>query len=681
MSHPDSSTGDEEEQSGGVTLPVLHQDNAHTATGETNSNPTLRHFPDTSTLSFSTQLLAYESRYLDSNDSELSLTSEHAVDLHVNEGSSSSLTPPPHTAGGLSAAHSPQTAFRSGSMPGEDAPGRTENVEETMLDNDSVGPDLDPSLERTSPTTVPFTSNGLLRFFDLFNPGHYHYEGRGENLSVVTFLETWKERRSHQDHDHPPDRVDYLPPISHEVDRSTLRRGLKELLITTEVLDLEECNFQGLNWKALGTTYRAVREARRKTYLHHVNVLLTPFAPQYADINGPSRFRRHTTPSGKEWAEDVPDITRQDNHFRFRQMNLKVRPYLTHFQLRHMLSASSKNAVFYAGKDQLFCLNPETHVEECIMKFEGCQHALTLAEISTLTATHDLLIVGDLVGQYAVKSLSTSNDNNFSSGRLTFDSNGCTNHAHTFLSRQSGIPRAVFCSNDGYVRILDCCTNTIVKNQEIGWAINCSSTSPDSRLRLLVGDHTEPWVVEAETGKQLVKLPNHKDYGFACDWAPDSIHVATGNQDGIVQIFDCRNWKQPIQVLPTELGGIRTMKFSPLGSGKRVLAMAEPADFISIVDAETFRSQQRFEFLGEVGGLSFTPDGLKLFVANTDAEFGGVLEFDRAGDGERYGFACPEFYDKDSGWIVDDCVRTDEELLHSSTERKRRCRDLGKVLV
>lgn len=206
--------------------------------------------------------------------------------------------------------------------------------------------------------------------------------------------------------------------------------------------------------------------------------------------------------------------------------------------------------------------------------------------------------------------------------------NGCINHIHTYRDRCSLLPQAVFCTNDSHIRTLDCNTNKVVLSHKLDWAVNCVATSPHNRLQLLVGDCTGPWIIRTDTGERLVTLPNHRDYGFACDWAPDGMQVATGNLDGLVQIFDVRNWKWPFQTLVSELGGVRSMRFSP--HGKRVLAMAEPADYISVVDATTFRTQQRFHCLGELGGLSFTPDSSQLFVSNTDPDFGGILEFDRA---------------------------------------------------
>ena len=74
---------------------------------------------------------------------------------------------------------------------------------------------------------------------------------------------------------------------------------------------------------------------------------------------------------------------------------------------------------------------------------------------------------------------------------------------------------------------------------------------------------------------------------------------------------------------------MRTIQFSPAGSGRRMLVMAEDVDYISIVDATTFETRQRFGVLGEISGISLVPDGDKLFVGVADGHFGGIAEFDR----------------------------------------------------
>lgn len=304
------------------------------------------------------------------------------------------------------------------------------------------------------------------------------------------------------------------------------------------------------------------------------------------------------------------------------------------------MSATSKNAVYYAARSKVICADPTLGTEQAVMDFTKPSRGsdnLTLQKISTMTASDGVLIAGGFGGEYAMMSLSANYDSALTSGLITDNYNGITNHIHTFKDRRSGSPLAVFSSNDDHIRVLDCNTNTFIKEHRYPFPINCAATSPDGRLRLVVGDHCNPWVVDAESGERIVRLHNHRDYGFACAWADDGIHIATGNQDGIVQVWDARNFKRPLQIIGTTMGGVRSMRFSPVGSGKRVLLMAEPADIIFVVDAVSFESTQRFDFFGEIGGISFVPDGESFFAANTDVNFGGLLEFERVGFGERYG--------------------------------------------
>lgn len=558
--------------------------------------------------------------------------------------------------------------------------------------NQSIDPDFRPprvivglGAESTNLSLVQARSEAeaWVDFSDWFDPDRpypVYTSRRPKNLRVADFLNRWKAKRGLQAADHSTASLSHVPAINPWLGQDGVRKDPEHRTILATDLSPERCDFQGFNWEALGTTEHAVHDMRRKTYVHHANELPHASSPQYVVVNGPRRMRRYLDKNGMGWAKDLAN---HDSHFRFRQMDMRQKPVFGHFQLRHLISASSKNAVFYPGNTEVLCLNPETGDQDGVICFEQDRPdfmGIAMRGVATLTATHDMLIVGGFEGQYAIKSLLTDNDNVYTKGRITTSvQDGSTNHIHTYLARHSGLPQAVFCSNDDHVRTLDCNTNRVLMSRHTGWPVNCSVTSPDGRLRLVVGDNLEPWIIDADSGQRLITLPNHKDYGFACDWAPDGVHVASGNQDGIVQIFDCRNWVQPVQILAGELAGVHTLKFSPLGSGKRVLAMAEPADYISVVDAQTFQSQQRFQCLGEIGGLTITPDGSKLFVANTDPDFGGILEFDRAGDGHLYGFACADRSSKGGEWWTDRDMQQDDEMLHTMTKRKRRGLDLGEV--
>ena len=383
------------------------------------------------------------------------------------------------------------------------------------------------------------------------------------------------------------------------------------------------------------------------------------------------------------------------NHFRFSQMKTTSKARLTHFQLRNLMSATSKNSVYYAANSKIFCVNPELDTERCVMDFSKSipnANTSTRMKVTTMAAGNGVLLAGGFTGEYALKSLSAEYERKHSMGIIT-DSGGeniITNHVQTFLDRRSGLPRAVFSSNDNTMRILDCHTNRFVKTHHFPWPVNCSATSPDGRLRLITGDDCASWVIDAETGAKIIRLQGHRDYGFACDWSPDGFHVATGNQDRTVQIWDARKWKRPIHTIATEMAGVRSMHFSPVGGGKRVLLLAEPGDIVSVVDADTYSSQQRFDFFGEIGGISFTPDGSKFYVANTDVTVGGLMEFDRVGYCEKFGVLMTKLEGmtredwRGSGgwneWVAEAELDDDVRTCHSWAHRQRRGLGLGDLV-
>ena len=256
-------------------------------------------------------------------------------------------------------------------------------------------------------------------------------------------------------------------------------------------------------------------------------------------------------------------------------------------------------------------------------------------KITTMTARHGVVIAGGFSGEYAMKSLHSPFESKPIIGTVTRNDNGITNHVHTHLGRSSGSPVAVFSSNDNKLRVLDCYRDTFIGEQSFEWAINCSATSPDGRLRVVVGDHKDVVIVEADSGRILRTLEGHQDYGFSCAWSDDGYSIATGNQDKTVRIYDARNFSHSITQIGTNIAGVRTLRFSENGCGRRVLVCPEPADYINVIDAVTWDGIQKFDFFGEIAGVELSPKGGEMFVANADLCVGGLMEFERCRD-DRY---------------------------------------------
>ena len=454
------------------------------------------------------------------------------------------------------------------------------------------------------------------------------FEANSNLFSVSFFLYHWKQMFMNGKSDFPS-----ISQLANE--HAKVRRPDK---ITTN--GREQCDSQGIYWSRYQTTKEEAREVRRMTYRNLRNV--GPPEKNFATKAFKANFPGAVIPSS-------------DCYFEFNEMDMKRSPNYAHFQLRHNLSATSKNAIFYTNRSPrhdavsewdawtshhktIVCFNPETRKEECAIdvKKRYNKDDPKISKIHTLTAGDGVLVAGSFDGVFAMKSLSADFESAPIIGAIATGGDVSTNHIHTHLDRQSGLPRVVFDSNDTSVRILDCTTSNWVACHKYPYPVNCSVTSPDGRLRLLNGDDCEPIVAIAETGKTLAKLSGHNDFGFACDWAPDGITMATGHQDGLVKVWDARKLNQSIQTIAMEQAGCRSLQFSPLGSGKRVLVLAEPADFVHIVDAQTFESKQTIDFFGEISGISMPPDGSRLYIANADAKYGGLMQFERTQDNSKY---------------------------------------------
>jgi WD40 repeat protein len=369
-------------------------------------------------------------------------------------------------------------------------------------------------------------------------------------------------------------------------------------------------------------------------------------------------------------------------------MNTRHCAYYPHFQLRNVMAATSRNDIYYATKEGVLrtdasgsSLVPVIDLRKRTVNGNPCQ-------ITTLAASNNVLIAGGFEGDYYMANLASPDDPDFITGMIRDwapdTKSYLTNHLHLFNSRSSYNPQAVFCSNDGGLRVLDCATDTFQYSFSFPFAVNCSDTSPDGRLRVVVGDFQETLITNAETGEPLATLKAHTDDAFACAWADDGIHVASAAQDSTIAIWDARYWSEPVAMIPSELSVPRALRFSPVGSGPRVLIAAEADDYINIINAQTFESKQVFDFFGPTAGISMTPDGQSLFVANAEKRFGGIIELERAGWGEDGGSRLPNGpYGENewSKWDSDDGLDHDRRVPCGFGQRDRRGLDLGGLVV
>lgn len=370
-------------------------------------------------------------------------------------------------------------------------------------------------------------------------------------------------------------------------------------------------------------------------------------------------------------AQDKAKVIHQPEfYFREKAMYTKLRASIEHFQLRNLMSAPAYNTVHFANESRLVSWVPAYDDATCLIDLSRPPKDTVLegpVKISTMKSALGVSVIGGFSGEYAVHAETLSSTSPGpgipnTAGYVTRDMNGITNHIDIIPHRTSHTPTAIFASNDNHLRVFDCETDTFTSDVDLSRAINCTSTSPDGRLRVVVGDSPEALILEADTGRPVRPLHGHRDFGFACAWSPDMWQIATANQDKTTIIWDVRMWR-PLTMLAADISGYRSLKFSPIGGGERSLLMVEPADRVALVNATTYESRQVHDFFGEIAGADFSPDGASVWVANADEIYGGFMEFERRVWGGKPGF------DADVGggetrtandWVDEDGLETDE---------------------
>ncbi|EPS31465.1 hypothetical protein PDE_06420 [Penicillium oxalicum 114-2] len=369
--------------------------------------------------------------------------------------------------------------------------------------------------------------------------------------------------------------------------------------------------------------------------------------------------------SHNDLAERLP---REELFFQEKSMYTEHKATVEHFQLRNLLSVPASHTVQFASRSKIYSWSPEFHSISCLIDLSRPLPELGFlnpVKVSSMKSAFGLTVAGGFCGEYALHG--DTGEGSGAKGLVTPDFNdGITNHVDVIRNRSGREPICVFASNDRHLRVLDCETNVFLSDQELSRPINCTATSPDSRLRVVIGDSPDAWIIEADTGRPVHPLRGHRDFGFACAWSPDMRHIATSNQDKTVIIWDARTWRA-LETIDSDVAGYRSLRFSPVGGGPRTLLCAEPADRISIIDAQMFQSRQVHDFFGEIGGADYSPDGSAIWVANTDPHFGGFMQYERRNWGQSFGLA-----DLPNEWLSEAELDGDERCVAGPRQRDLR---------
>ena len=140
-------------------------------------------------------------------------------------------------------------------------------------------------------------------------------------------------------------------------------------------------------------------------------------------------------------------------------------------------------------------------------------------------------------------------------------------------------------------------------------------------------------LLDSTSGGKIATLRGHYDYSFAAAWHPDGNIIATGNQDLTTRVYDLRLTVRPLSVLGAHIGAVRSLRFSPDG---RILAVAEPADYVTLYDvANEYATCQSVDLFGEIAGIGFSPDSERFYIAVSDVHYASLLQLNKAGNGRK----------------------------------------------
>ncbi|MCB0211919.1 MAG: WD40 repeat domain-containing protein [Anaerolineae bacterium] len=136
--------------------------------------------------------------------------------------------------------------------------------------------------------------------------------------------------------------------------------------------------------------------------------------------------------------------------------------------------------------------------------------------------------------------------------------------------------------------------------------------SPDSSM-LLGGNNDGMWLWNTKTGEEIQKF--EYEYGpISLSWSSDGTMIAGGSADGKVQLWDARNWEQPIVIAETS-DRVREVALSPDGT-KLAFTEGDVIRLWDIIDNQELSVLEGHREL--VGHVSWSPDSTQLATTSDD---------------------------------------------------------------
>ncbi|KAK1290284.1 hypothetical protein QJS10_CPB18g00747 [Acorus calamus] len=375
-------------------------------------------------------------------------------------------------------------------------------------------------------------------------------------------------------------------------------------------------DIQGIPWNILNITREKYRQTRLEQYKNYENVPL----------------------SGKLAEKECKQIEKDGNYYEFWRNTRMVKPTYLHFQLRNLVWATSKHDVYLMSNFSVVHWSSLSSNLSDVIDFSGhvapsekhpgsLLQGFTRTQISTLTVKENLLVAGGFQGELTCKHLDRQGVRFCT--RIASNDNAITNAIEIYHGLSGGI-HFMASNNDCGMREFDTETFHLLNHFRFPWPVNHTSISPDRKLVTVVGDHCDGLLIDSRDGKVVSTVVGHLDYSFSSAWHPNGFNFATGNQDKTCRVWDVRNLSSSVSVLKSNMGAIRSIRYSSDG---RFMAIAEPADFVHIYNTDlNYEKRQEIDFFGEISGMSLSPDDESLYIGIWDRTYASLFQYRRRHD-------------------------------------------------